>query len=424
MNSSIKFKNLIKYNRILNKKEKIIKKLIPLNNGSIIIPFTPLDPIVGYRNNIFFMIEYDINNNEFRVGIQKKSFDKMLKQDIEHPLVNFKYVLNKFNHMEQKSIIRSKYLIYASQISIKISELFENFINSNQARLKKNMFRGFQIRESFIDNRKYIMIIIKLFYDNNDTNSKNSWVNIEDEFITYMETNLYDSNYILASIYKQITFTKKESTNNDEYIEIYKKHDLIQKIDDMYFRISPGAFFQVNMFTAIKIYRIIKQIYIKEIKDRGLLINNINIFDICCGTGTIGLFLSNYSSKIYGFEINKNSITDCLFNSKFNNKMNTTYIQGPVEDTIYDIIHLLNKNEKLVPIINPPKRGLYPNVINILMKYYNNIEFIIYISCNPISFKKDYDILKAKYHISKIQLIDQFPLTNECEMVVLLHKNI
>ena len=58
------------------------------------------------------------------------------------------------------------------------------------------------------------------------------------------------------------------------------------------------------------------------------------------------------------------------------------------------------------------------------MKYYNNIEFIIYISCNPFSFKKDYDILKVKYHISKIQLIDQFPLTNECEIVVLLHKNV
>ena len=58
MNSSVKFKNLIKYNRILNKKETIIKKLIPLNNDSIIIPFTPLEPIVGYRNNIFFMIEY------------------------------------------------------------------------------------------------------------------------------------------------------------------------------------------------------------------------------------------------------------------------------------------------------------------------------------------------------------------------------
>jgi len=228
----------------------------------------------------------------------------------------------------------------------------------------------------------------------------------------------------LASIYKQLTFTKKESTNNDEYIEIYKKHDLIQKIDDIYFRISPGAFFQVNMFTAIKMYRIIKQMYIKEIKDRNLYMNNVNIFDICCGTGTIGLFLSNYSKKVFGFEVNNDAITDCLFNSKFNNKMNTTYIQGPVEDTIYDIIHLLNENAKLVPIINPPKRGLYPSVIDILMKYYNNIEFIIYISCNPFSFKKDYDILKVKYHISKIQLIDQFPLTNECEIVVLLHKNV
>ena len=53
---------------------------------------------------------------------------------------------------------------------------------------------------------------------------------------------------------------------------------------------------------------------------------------------------------------------------------------------------------------------------------HNKIEFFIYVSCNPKSFYKDYKKLENNFVISKIILLDQFPLTKDSEIIVLLEK--
>ena len=117
--------------------------------------------------------------------------------------------------------------------------------------------------------------------------------------------------------------------------------------------------------------------------------------------------------------MNKFAINDCLFNSKYNNKKNTTYIHGPVEKTIASIIPII-KNKIIVPIINPPKRGLYSPIIKILLEYQEKIKFFIYVSCNYKTFYRDYQQIKNTYNIEHIHIIDQFPLTNDFEIIVLL----
>ena len=47
---------------------------------------------------------------------------------------------------------------------------------------------------------------------------------------------------------------------------------------------------------------------------------------------------------------------------------------------------------------------------------------IIYISCNPVTLARDYNILKEKYTLKSIDLFDMFPQTSHVETVMVLEK--
>ena len=415
MKYSDRFKNNILYNRILKEKEEEIISLFP---NLDVVPFCNLDNIIRYRNNIYFTIEFNQEKLEFVIGILKKSFISMNNWKIDHPLVNFSKVLEDFKYLDNDSVIPSENLIYASDDSLKITQIFSNFINLKKHTFPKDIFRAIQIRESNIQDQKYYMLIIKLYIQ--DTSYQQVWNNLEDELIIYLNNNFKSSK--LTSVYKQITDCNIQNTNKDEFLLIYHDSDMIQKIDNLYFRISPGAFFQVNIKTAKFIYKKVRELYLDYLNKFNLIYDDIYVLDICCGTGTLGLFLANYCYKVFGFEISNSAIKDCLHNSKFNNITNTEYIEGPVEDTINQVFNNLELDKYIVPVINPPKRGLYEPVINILNLYQSKINFIIYISCNYKSFYKDYQKLSNNYCISKINLVDQFPLTKDSEMIVILKK--
>lgn len=416
MNFANKFKNAIIYNRLLVEKEEKIINLFP---DVKIIPYYSFDNFIRYRNNIYFMIDYNKINSCFSIGVQKKSFISMNKLNIIHPLVNFSKVLDLYSSYDENSIIPAESLIYASENSLMIANYFSDFINKYKDIFPKDLFRGLQIRESNVEKKKYFMIIIKLYIPNE--NYRDIWKNKQKNLIEHFE--IFTKDLILTSIYKQITDKKYENTNNDKYIEIYKKYNLIQKINNFNFKISPGAFFQVNIKTATIIYSFVKNIYLKTLYDYKIIYDDVYILDICCGTGTFGIFLSDYCNHVYGFEINKYAIDDCIFNSQYNKKLNTTYIEGPVEKTIHSVLPFLDNTKNIIPILNPPKRGLYQPVLDILKENNNKIKFFIYVSCNPNSFYKDYEKLKNFFKIEYIHLIDQFPLTKDIEIIVLL-KNI
>lgn len=47
---------------------------------------------------------------------------------------------------------------------------------------------------------------------------------------------------------------------------------------------------------------------------------------------------------------------------------------------------------------------------------------IVYVSCNPITFARDINVLKSKYELKNITLFDMFPNTKHVESVCLLEK--
>ena len=73
-----------------------------------------------------------------------------------------------------------------------------------------------------------------------------------------------------------------------------------------------------------------------------------------------------------------------------------------------------------VVVVDPPRSGLDRNVIDKLLS--SEVEKIIYVSCNPITFARDLNILKVKYKLEDIVLFDMFPNTRHVECVTLLQR--
>lgn len=182
---------------------------------------------------------------------------------------------------------------------------------------------------------------------------------------------------------------------------------IIETLNDYKFIVSPLSFFQVNTKQTIKLYNTIKKL--------ANLNQNDNLLDLYCGTGTIGIYLSKYCSKVLGVEINKHAISDANKNKELNNIGNIEFIIGDAKDII--------KNTKFIPnviIVDPPRSGLFKGMINDLLKF--NADKIIYVSCEPITLARDLKELMNYYNIKEIQPVDMFPNTYHVENVVLLTK--
>lgn len=82
------------------------------------------------------------------------------------------------------------------------------------------------------------------------------------------------------------------------------------------FQVSPFAFFQVNNSVFTKM--------LKLIEDFTKIDENTVLFDICCGTGAIGICLSKKARKVVGVEL----IESAVENAKKNVRMNEGVIDA------------------------------------------------------------------------------------------------
>lgn len=173
------------------------------------------------------------------------------------------------------------------------------------------------------------------------------------------------------------------------------------------FKISKDSFFQVN--------RYVIPLWLEKIisfldKDR-----HERIFDLYCGIGLITLFVGEFARETIGVEVQKASVDDARHNFTINGiQKRIEFIQASVDDTL----------EKLgyadVMIIDPPRKGMDPSVIEVLR--HMQPQKIIYSSCKPSTMARDIRALADLYHIKELWMVDMFPQTHHVEMLALLHK--
>ncbi|XVE79741.1 hypothetical protein DITRI_Ditri14bG0081200 [Diplodiscus trichospermus] len=124
-----------------------------------------------------------------------------------------------------------------------------------------------------------------------------------------------------------------DTTNNVVEARI---HDCISNLR---FSISPTAFFQVNTLAAEKLYSLAGEW-------AGLGPDTL-LFDICCGTGTIGLTLAHRVGMVIGVEMNASAVEDAHKNAEINGIKNCRFICSKAEDVIGSLLNEhLNVSER------------------------------------------------------------------------------
>lgn len=176
---------------------------------------------------------------------------------------------------------------------------------------------------------------------------------------------------------------------------------------ELKFEIAPDAFFQPNTFQA-------EQLYAEALR-AAQLTGQETVYDLYCGTGTIGLFCAHRAARVVGIEINKNAIFNARENAERNNIKNAEFFVGDTAKTLAE----QNLSSPDVIIVDPPRAGLEgdtPEQIAAL-----GAKRIVYVSCNPATLTRDAKTLTQHgYKLEYVQPVDMFPHTYHIENVALL----
>ena len=184
---------------------------------------------------------------------------------------------------------------------------------------------------------------------------------------------------------------------------------VIEKLEDFQFKISPKSFFQTNTKQAENLYKVAR--------DFAELTGNETVYDLYCGTGSIGIFVSKKAKKIVGVELIAEAIEDAKQNAALNNLTNTSFVGGDVTKVCNDEFFATNGKPDVI-ITDPPRAGMHDKLIQKILDIAAPI--VVYVSCNPATQARDLNKLGEKYEVTKIQPVDMFPHTHHIENVVQL----
>ena len=175
------------------------------------------------------------------------------------------------------------------------------------------------------------------------------------------------------------------------------------------FKISPKSFFQTNTKQAEKLYSVAR--------DFAELSGNEIVYDLYCGTGSIGIFVSKLAKKIIGIEVIEDAITDAKENAALNNISHAEFYAGDVIKICTDDFFAQHGRPDVI-ITDPPRAGMHEKLLIKLLEI--AAPKIVYVSCNTATQARDIASLGEKYSVEKVQPVDMFPHTHHIECVLLL----
>jgi 23S rRNA (uracil1939-C5)-methyltransferase len=250
---------------------------------------------------------------------------------------------------------------------------------------------------------------------------------IEENFLTQISVTVFDNGLdVVLSVKKEPNFSQiKKFTNfaKSKNLNIsyrYKNHltpiFLVRKNQIFYpnFKINLDSeiFIQATKSGLNSIIEIIRN-------ELGTSLKNLTVVDLYAGFGAYSFAIVDLMKKIFAVEGDKKMIDLIGKNAAENNLSNKIIVE--TRDLFSDPLTQKELNKFDLAIINPPRNGASPQILEIAK---SNLRNVIYISCNPQSFWRDAEILiAAKFKIEKIFILDQFYATKHLELIAIFKKN-
>ncbi len=188
---------------------------------------------------------------------------------------------------------------------------------------------------------------------------------------------------------------------NDEVI--YGNDYFYEEINNIKYKVSYKAFFQVNRSVASKMFKLVED----------FTNNDDCVLDLYSGVGTLGLSASQKAKNVLGVEINKDAVKDANENAVINKLNNAKFIYSDASN-IKNIDVAFNKL-----IVDPPRAGLSREVIDFIK--FKLPDEIMYISCDYHTQARDLKLLDS-YEIVDSYICDLFSYTYHVECICFLRK--
>lgn len=204
--------------------------------------------------------------------------------------------------------------------------------------------------------------------------------------------------------------TKRNDSLYDLNPQVYSGPGfIIEKLENFKFKISPKSFFQTNSKQAEQLYRVTR--------DFAELDGTQVVYDLYCGTGSIGIFVSKGARKVIGVEVVADAVADAMENAALNGITHSSFFTGDVTDICDDAFFAAHGKPDVV-ITDPPRAGMHEKLVKKLLEI--AAPTVVYVSCNPATQARDLALLDEQYVVTKIQPVDMFPHTLHIENVVQL----
>lgn len=212
----------------------------------------------------------------------------------------------------------------------------------------------------------------------------------------------------LVSIIHSINDSLSDVVAADKMEVLYGKDYIVESLLGLKFKITPFSFFQTNSKGAEKLYSIVRD-FLGNSESK-------TVFDLYCGTGTIGQIVAPKAKKVKGVELIEEAVKAANENSKFNGLNNCEFIAGDVAEVIKEL-----RDKPDIIILDPPRPGVHKTAMKYVIDF--NTKDLIYVSCNPKSLVNDLKVLiESGYMIEKVKLMDLFPHTPHVETVVMMSR--
>lgn len=226
------------------------------------------------------------------------------------------------------------------------------------------------------------------------------------EYVKLLREQSYKGN--LVSIIHTENNSKSDAVIPEKVNVLFGKDYIRETLLGLQFNISPFSFFQTNTKGAESLYSIVKE-FMGDSEEK-------IVFDLYCGTGTIGQIVAPNAKKVIGIELIEEAVEAARENAKLNGLNNCEFIAGDVAEIIKTV-----KVKPDIIILDPPRTGVHPKALDYVIKF--NAPEIIYVSCNPKTLVNDLGVLTEKgYKVIKTKVKDMFPNTPHAETVVKLIK--
>ena len=409
---------MLPYQRQLQyKHQQVIDNLTRIGKIKLPQPF----PIAGAVEDKFYRnkLEYTFSNKEFTANKPVRPVQTADSNSHNHINENENGLLNNTNYIGFEAANPNETRV----LGFHAKGFFDKVVNIKKCWLQpepnneiRNAVREFACSQnlSFYDYREHKgflrnlqlricttgEVMVNVIFGEDKQKERNT-------ILEYIKQNFPDVTTLLYTI----NLKKNDSLTDLNPIAYFGKGHVIERLEEFRFKIGPKSFFQTNTKQAERLYQITR-----EFAD---LDGSQTLYDLYCGTGSIGIFCSLGAKKIIGVEAIAEAIQDAKENALLNDIGHAEFFTGDVIDICNDDFFSQHGKPDVI-ITDPPRAGMHEKLVRKILEI--EAATVVYVSCNPATQARDLSLLDQIYEVTKLQPVDMFPHTHHIENVVQLKR--